>query len=144
MILGATLLIMSGITLFSLLFEMTFYGSILNFEIEGLSALNGTSTQFNMPTTSSDFFIAPVEGGIVILTTVIFLAGVAGIQILGSGLSDNSHRIIMICSIYIGVWAILSVIALPLIWAIELFGGLIYISLTLGYVFGIIQKISEG
>ena len=144
MIVGAVLFVMCVISMFSLLFEMTFFGSILSFKIEGLQYLNNTSTEMDFPTASSDFFIHPIEGGIVILVAIITISAIIGIQILGSGLSDTAHRMVMLCTIYIGLWAILSVIALPLIWDIEVFGGIIYISLTLAYIIGIVKKFGEG
>jgi len=46
--------------------------------------------------------------------------------------------------LYFGIWSLLSSISAPLIFGIEYFGTLIYITLTIGYVIGVIQKQTGG
>jgi len=90
------------------------------------------------------FEIDPILGAIGILTIIAIIGGILGIQIVGSGLSDWSVRLGIITLAYGGLWVLLTILSMPLIKSIEVFGSIIYISLTLGYVIGIIQKISEG
>jgi len=94
-------------------------------------------------TGQATFSIDVLTGAIAIIVGIIALATLLGIQILGSGLSDTSVRLISILSAYIGLWSVLSVLCIPLIIEIEIFGQLIYIGLTLAYTIGVIEKISE-
>jgi len=87
------------------------------------------------------FEIDPVLGAIVIFITIGIIAGILGIQIIGSGLSDWSVRVGVLLLAYGGLWALLSILSMPLIKSIEVFGVIIYISLTIGYTVGVIERI---
>ena len=113
-------------------------------EIKGSSKLGGTSTAFEIPFGDIVLKIDPTAGLIVIFIVVIVIAVILGIQILASGLSPESIRFIMNAILYFGLWSLLSVLASGLIFGIAIFGTIIYISLTIGYVIGVIQKISGG
>jgi len=91
----------------------------------------------------STFNIDPLTGAIVIITIIGAISIVIGIQILGSGLADWSIRTAMLTTVYISLWAVLTALSMSLIIEIEMFGGLIYIALTIGYTIGVIQKLSE-
>lgn len=83
-------------------------------------------------------------GGIAI---IIFIGGVSiliGIQVLGSGLSDTTIKVLTILTAYGSLWIILSLLSMSLLFEIQLFGLFIYTILTLIYVIGMIEKISEG
>jgi len=90
------------------------------------------------------FEIDPVVGAIVILIVIGIIGAILGIQILGSGLSDWSVRLGILIFTYLGLWVLLTILSMPLIKSIEVFGSIIYISLTIGYTIGVIQKLSEG
>jgi len=90
------------------------------------------------------FSIDPIEGAIIFLITIVALASTVGIHILASGLAETSVRVLINIVIYVGLWGVLSMLASPLIFGIAVFGGLIYVLLTLGYTIGVIQKILEG
>jgi len=83
-------------------------------------------------------------GGIAIIVLIAGISIVIGIQVLGSGLSDTTVKVLTILTAYGSLWIILSLLSMPLLFEIQLFGLLIYTILTLIYVIGMIEKISEG
>jgi len=111
--------------------------------LQGEEVPNGDDTSTDLP---EDIFfeIDPVLGAIVILTIIGIIAGVLGIQIVGSGLSDWSVRTGILIMTYLGLWILLTILSMPLIKSIEVFGSIIYISLSLGYTIGVIQNLSKG
>jgi len=78
----------------------------------------------------------------VIIIAIAVGMAVIGFRVLGSGLSDPSVRVLITAVVYTGIWTMLSLLAIPLLYGIEIFGTLIYIALSLGYVIGVIEKIS--
>ena len=86
--------------------------------------------------------IDPITGAITIIVVIATATALLGIQVLGSGLSDNSVRVLITVTIYASIWTILSLLAIPLFSGIELFGTLIYVALTVGYIIGVMEKIS--
>ena len=112
--------------------------------IKGTQKLEGTSKTFEFPIGDFIIQIDPVAGLIVIFILIIVIAALISIQILASGLSPEGVRFIMLAILYFGIWSLLSTICYNLIVSIEIFGTLIYITLTIAYVIGVIQKISGG
>jgi len=112
--------------------EVLFNGSITTYFVEQETAL------FEIDT--SVFIIA----GIALLITIAFVAAITGIQILGSGLTSASVKVIITITGYTGIWLALSAICINLIISIEAFGSIIYIGITLMYVVGVFQNISGG
>jgi len=88
------------------------------------------------------FSLDPLLGAIVLVSAVAVAVMLLGLRILGSGLSDDSIRILCVALSYIGIWMFLSVLAMPLLLSIELFGTLIYTALTIGYAIGVVEKMS--
>jgi len=93
---------------------------------------------------STYFNIDLMVGAIIIIITIASAVSLIGLKILGSGLSDESVRTIITGIIYTTIWAVLSALALPLLYSIELFGILIYVALTIVFVIGVIEKMSGG
>ena len=97
-----------------------------------------------LPEKSVMFSIDELQGAIVILIAITVGIAFVGIKVLGSGLSDPSVKVIITATVYTGLWLVLSVLASSLIFSIEIFGAIIYVVLTIIYVIGVIEKISEG
>lgn len=97
-----------------------------------------------LPEKNVMFSIHELQGAIVILIAITVGIAFVGIKVLGSGLSDPSVRVIITATVYTGLWLVLSVLASSLIFSIEIFGNIIYVILTIIYVIGVIEKISEG
>ena len=93
---------------------------------------------------TSTFNLSGLEGAIAIIIVISTIAVIMGIRILGSGLSETSNKAMMIGFGYTGLWLVLSLLSSSLINQIDTFGSLIYITLTLGYAIGVVQKLSEG
>jgi len=83
-------------------------------------------------------------GGISIIILIAGVSIIIGLQVLGSGLSDTTVKVLTILTAYGSLWIILSLLSMPLLFESLLFGLLIYTILTLIFVIGIIEKISEG
>lgn len=88
----------------------------------------------------STFGIDSLEGAIGIIIIIILIGALIGINIMGSGLNDQSVKLIMIVLFYVGLWLIFSLLSFPLFYNIALFGLLLYIVLTILFIIGIIDK----
>jgi len=138
------LVILLILTLISVVLGSNFTGSTTESTINNEAIVNGSSSTFEIAGTDIVLNIDPVIGAIVIIIIIATLGALLGIQVLGSGISTESVRVLIIAISYTGIWGVLSALSMSLIISIEIFGSLIYVILTIGYVIGIIQKISGG
>lgn len=144
MIIGMCLVILLILTLISVVLGSNFTGSTTESTINNEAIVNGSSSTFEIAGTDIVLNIDPVIGAVVIIIIIATLGALLGIQVLGSGISTESVRVLIIAISYTGIWGVLSALSMSLIISIEIFGSLIYVILTIGYVIGIIQKISGG
>lgn len=148
MIIGFCLFVMAVLMFFAVFLGGSLGATELLTEPTDLSEANNyvkyIIQSLGLSTNAQSFYFSDVEGALVWLTVIIVIAGVIGIQILGSGISESGHRITMICLIYGGAWAILSILTWSLIHSIPYYGSFLWLSLTIAYVIGVIKKISEG
>ena len=128
------------LTLISVLLGSSFTDTFVPSTIENEAIINGTTTSFEILNTGVILNIDPIVGAISMIIIIASVGAIIGIQVLGSGLSPESVRVLIMAIAYTGLWTVLSVLSFPLITSIEIFGGLIYVVLTIGYVIGIIQK----
>lgn len=103
------------------------------------AVINGTTQEYYVE--AEGFSIDAYTGAIVWLVVITAIGVGAGIAVLGSGLSDVSVNLLYKAIFYGVVWGILSIFPAPLIFSIDLFGGLIYVSLTIIYVIAVIMVI---
>lgn len=89
------------------------------------------------------FNVDALAGGIAILIIVISLVSIIGIRIFNSGLSESSIRTITICFVYASLWALFSALSYSLLIEIAYVGLFIYLILTLIFVFGVLEKVSN-
>lgn len=137
MIIGISLGIMVVLSVLSIILGGSFMS--IDFETRWVRAITqgaSVKTRFNNFTFSIDEF----DGMLVIITVIILLASLVGIKVLATGLSDSSVKVVTVATAYGGIWAVLSVLSGAMIKDISVFGALIYITLTIAYVIGIIQK----
>ena len=127
-------------TLISILLGSSFTDSLVPTTIDNEAIINGTTTSFEILNTDVILNIDPIIGAISIIIIIATVGAIIGIQVLGSGLSSESVRVLIMAIAYTGIWTVLSILSFPLITSIEIFGSLIYVVLTIGYVIGIIQK----
>ena len=144
MIVGITLAIMLLLTVLSIVFGQNFGSGIVDSTTEGLTLINGTSTTVVLGKGDVIFSIDMIEGAIPIMAVMLVVVILLGITALATGLSPQTVKIGTFLIFYIGIWVLLSVNAEPLIRSIEVFGGLLYVVLTIGYTFGIFQSLSGG
>ena len=143
MILALSLIILVVLSLFSVILGNSFIGSQVENVIGNDLIINGTTTTVNV-NANALFSIDPFLGLIGMIIVLVVLATAVGIQVVGSGLSPETVRIIVIGTAYGGLWIMFSLLAEPLISSIAIFGSLIYVTLTIGYIWGVVQKIAGG
>ena len=144
MLIGLTLFIMGVLTIFSLVLGSGLSGSVLDTSVSEDLIVNGSTTTLEWIGDDMLFAIDPTVATIGVFVIIGGIVAVLGIQFLGSGLSPESIKTIMACILYGAVWGLLSILALPLISAIEVFGTIIYMILLIGYITGVIQNITGG
>lgn len=144
MIIILTLVVLILLTFISVIFGNEFIGIPLEQELDFQVIVNGSVSTVKIEGETMLFNIDPILGTIAIIIAIGVFSGLIGVRILGSGISETSVRIISIGVVHTGLWLMLSILAMPLIISIEVFGTIIYIALTLGYTIGVVQKISEG
>ena len=147
MLIGASLIIMLVIVLLNLILGNDFLGGIASLSVDNEAIIDGVPTTFIVEATDVLFAIdtSTIVGAITIISiTLIAVASVVGISVVGSGLNPQSARIVVLAITYTGLWVLLSTLAYSLIVSIEIFGGVIYVTITIAYVIGVIQSISGG
>ena len=111
--------------------------------IESTGVVNDTSSSYDITNIGATFYIDEFTGALVIIIAIMIIATLIGLQILGSGLSDTSVRIISIGITYYGIWSIFSILSYELIVSIEVIGALMYILLTVVFTIGLVQKFTS-
>lgn len=132
------------LTFIAVIFGSEFASTSIEYEISTWLKLNNSITQAKIEGLSESINIDSLTGAIAIIITLAMATSVIGLKVLGSGLSDASVRTLIIAITYTSIWSILSLLAFPLFASIEFFGLLLYISLTIFFVIGVIEKISGG
>ena len=141
MIISVCLVILTVLTMFSFILGNTLTGVVVDGVISNELLINDSLTTITFEESDALFSIDPVLGAIGIMVVIGIVGALIGVQFLGSGLSPESVKIVMSMIMYGGMWGVLSVLAYPLINSIEVCGAFMYVSLTIGYIIGIIQKL---
>ncbi len=147
MLIGASLIVMLIMVLLNLIMGNDFLGGIASLGIDQEAIVDGIPTTFVVETSDVLFSIdtSTIVGAITIISiTLIGIALITGITVVASGLNAQSARIVILATTYTGIWILLSYLAYSLIITIEVFGGVIYVSITIAYVIGVVQSISGG
>ena len=119
------------------LFSIMFGNQFVRIDIEAVSVRKGAD---KYATGASYFDIDPVTASLALIIVIALAGALIGIRFLGSGLSEISVRLINVGLCYTAIWSFLSLLAYPLIREIDIFGGVIYLFLTVLYTFGVIDK----
>ena len=147
MLIGASLIIMIVIVLLNLILGNNFLSGSTPLSVDNEALVDGVSSTFEVVSENVLFSIdtSTIIGAITIISiTIIGVAVITGISVLGSGINPQSTRIIILALTYAGIWVLLSTLAYGLIVSIEIFGSVIYVAITIGYILGVIQSISGG
>ena len=145
MLITLTLMVMVGLSLFSIILGSNYISTAINVEVDNISLINGNTTTFLVEAQEVIFQVdttSLINAGIALLFGVLIVAGLTGISVLGTGLNPQSAKIIIIITAFIGIWSSLTIIVYPLIIEIAIFGSVIYIGLTLGYAIGVVKIVS--
>jgi len=132
------------LSLFSLVLGNDLVSGVANISIDNEALVDGVSSTFVVVGQDIIFSIDTttlIISGISLIITIIAVAGILGISVLGSGLNPQSTRVIILITAYVGIWLTLSILAFNLIYSIEIFGSIIYITITLAYSIGVIKKL---
>ena len=111
--------------------------------IESLT-VNGTTPEWLNVEGLSTSYSFGIDSAIAIIIVVAVISIGIGINVLGSGLSDTTVKLITTALAYTGLWSVLTLLSAPLIFQIETFGSIMYIALTLGYTIGVVNKMTGG
>jgi len=141
MIIGLTLAILTLLTFMSIILGTDWTSSLIETTIDSQALIDDVGSTFEVLNTDVVLNIDPILGAIAMIIVIASVGALVGIQVLASGLSSESVRTLIIAIAYSGLWGVLSILSLPLIASIAVLGSLIYISLTIGYVYGVIDKI---
>ena len=148
MLIIAMLIPMVIITLISIVFGNDFIGVSVNTEYLIDQMKNGTVKDLlqeqGILSGTHTFSIELLVGAIAIIMVVSIIALALGIQVIGSGLSETSVKTLVSGMTYTGIWLVLSILSSPLILSIATFGIIIYVLLTIGYVLGVVDKMTGG
>lgn len=145
MIIGISLMIMLVITVFSIILGRNFIAGFATIAIDNDALIDGDSTTFEVLEQEILFIIDTSDliiSAIAMLVALGAAAAIAGINVLGSGISAQNAKIIVILIGYGTLWTVLSIISFNFIIEIEIFGSIIYITLTLVYVIGVFQNLN--
>lgn len=110
--------------------------------ITSISIINGTITE-KVTNYSLNFGISIQEGILSLIVGITVVVALIGLQILGSGLNDETVRVLTVIITYIGVWTFLSSFTYDLFLMVAWF-WIIYWFFTFLYVFGVVEKITGG
>ena len=141
MLFGLSLLIMVIVALISLVLGANLTTSMESNLTDWDTIINGSTTTYELINSELQFISPdPLVGGLATLTVLITIGAILGIRVLGSGLADETVRVLIFALTYIGIWTMLSVLSYSLIRQIKVFGYFIYILLTIMYVVGCLQR----
>ncbi len=144
MLIGITLAFLLVITFLSIISGNSFIGIVTENIVDNAVIVNGTTTTLEIPIDDVVFGLDPITGGLALIVTLAVLGGLITVQILGSGMSSNGSRIIMVSVFYGGLWTILSLMSYPMIVSIDIFGVLLYLTLTILFGVGVVSKYFGG
>ena len=111
-------------------------GSSTDYSNQQGGTFQGESGNVTIPEAESQSFnIWDTTGALVILTVAIAVGIIAGIKILGSGLSEMSQGMIFNGILFLGLWACLTIVSGDYLFS-EAIVTVVWVSLTTIYIIG--------
>lgn len=104
--------------------------------------INGTDTSYGIEGFEVEAGFTLEQGVLAVIIVMVAVGLVAGIQVLGSGLSEFSVKMIYTTIFFYTLWLMLSVFGLPAITIVPVFGWVFYFFLTLLYTVGVVGQIN--
>lgn len=124
--------------------DMSYNGTLASMNTTGNQTLNGTTQELSQQQQSSSFAVDMTTGLIALIIGLVAVGVVAGIRVLGSGLSEFSVNLIYKAVVYYGLWGMFSALAIDGFISIPFFGAFFWLGLTLVYSLGFFQSIGKG
>lgn len=91
---------------------------------------------------NTEFTFSGIIMAFALLALAITGSALVGISFLGSSLGTETTQALIFNSIlYLGVWAVFSILAYPLLGQMWVFGGLIWLIITIIYIVGFANEI---
>jgi hypothetical protein len=104
--------------------------------------INGSTTEIDYSTIDTTFRLDALIGALTWIITCTVLAGILGIQIVGSGLASFSVKAIVIGTIWISSYIFFGLTAFPFIQSIpSFFGETIFLVMTIVFAYGVFKEI---
>ena len=132
-----TIVIMLAITILSVITGNDFISNSVE-ATYSFQSLNGTISELEI---EGSMNLSTLQDAILWISVIGGIAIVSGIAVLGSGLNEQATRWITYMTFFISFWTILSILSFPLIIAIQSFGSVIYVGLTIVYAVSCIMYI---
>jgi len=112
--------------------------------IDSIMIVNGTTTTIELTNNANSFNFDPLLTAITWIIVLTVLAGVIGINVVGTGLNASSSKIIVVGTAWSTAYIFFGITAYPLIMSIPLsWGELIYVSITVIYAIGVFKQIGD-
>ncbi|MHA2105931.1 MAG: hypothetical protein ACW981_21095 [Candidatus Hodarchaeales archaeon] len=138
------LAVMLVLTIFSLIFSSTYVSYSASNLINTDAIINGTTTNLIVGE-ATNFNIDVLVGALTWVIVIIILAGATGINVLGSGLTSASVRLIVVGTAWSSAFIFLSVVSFSLIALIPYnLGSLLFVLLSILYAMGIFKQLAGG
>lgn len=120
--------------------SFSFYSS--ESSIESISVINGTITIKEVEY-GLNFGISIQEGILSLIIGITAVVVLLGLTVLGTGLNDETVRIVSTITIYIALWTFFSTFTYDLFLLVD-YLWTVYWFFTFLYAFGVISKITGG
>jgi hypothetical protein len=120
----------------------TYYNNA--FEASGNQTLSGTTSTLTQQNTNVAFGIDMTTGLVILIVSMVIIGTVAGVRVLGSGLSNFAVVLIYKSAVYWGLWGMFSAFSITAFMSIPTFGVFIWFLLTLIYTLGFFQTLNGG
>ncbi len=126
--------------------DYTYSDTLEGQAVDGNHTLNEEESEYTQQAQEAVFDINMTTGVIALIIGLVAVGVIAGIRVLGTGLSEHSVKLIYNSTTYYGLWGVFSALAFPAFSAITFLGlGLfLWLGLTLVYSLGFFQTLNGG
>lgn len=131
-IIGGCILILLFLTVISMISGNDFISTNIARSYDLAHVLDGETSELGLDI-SGDFALDPLIGAVIWIIVIGLIAVIAGLSVLGSGLSEGAGRWVIYMVFFIAIWVMFSTFPFPMIASIEIAGLIIYTILTMVY-----------
>lgn len=121
--------------------DLSYNNTLEGIAQEGNQTLNDEESQLTQEAADAVFDVNMVAGFIALIIGLVAVGVVAGIRVLGSGLSEYSVQLIHKAALYYGIFGVLSAFSFTALIGIPYFGGFFWFGITLAYSLGFFQSL---